>query len=133
MVGSKRPPTIIYGVDFTSAPRAAKPIVVASGSLRDDTFALDGIEGLPTLTAYEQWLRRPGPWVGGFDFPFGLPRAALVELGWPTDWEQLTRSLPPDWAARCCEARSMRTGRSDPPATSIAIDGAMRPRVRTVL
>ncbi len=91
MVGSKRPPTIIYGVDFTSAPCSAKPIVVASGSLRDDTFALDGIEGLPTLTAYEQWLRRPGPWVGGFDFPLGLPRAALVELGWPTDWEQLTR------------------------------------------
>jgi hypothetical protein len=81
----------IHGVDFTSAPRAVKPIVVASGCLRDDVFTLDGIEGLSTLPAYEEWLRRPGPWVGGFDFPFGLPRSALVELAWPTDWEALTR------------------------------------------
>jgi hypothetical protein len=82
---------IIHGIDFTSAPRRTKPIVVASGRLRGDAFLLEEIENLPTLGAYEQWLRRPGTWVGGFDFPFGLPRTALVELGWPLDWVELTR------------------------------------------
>jgi hypothetical protein len=36
-------------------------------------------------------LRRPGPWIAGLDFPFGLPREALEDLGWPTLWPALTR------------------------------------------
>jgi hypothetical protein len=31
-------------------------------------------------------LQQPGPWVGGFDLPFGLPRELVETLGWPTDW-----------------------------------------------
>lgn len=88
-----RPPgtSLIHGVDFTSAPRPAKPIVVATGELHDDVFELLSIDDAQSLADYEAWLRRPGPWVGGFDFPFGLPRAALIDLDWPTDWELLTR------------------------------------------
>lgn len=91
MPKSRPRPTLIHGVDFTSAPRRSKPIVVASGELQDDRFELLSIEILQSLADYEDWLRKPGPWVGGFDFPFGLPRSALIDLDWPTDWEALTR------------------------------------------
>jgi hypothetical protein len=52
---------------------------------------LAAIETLETFAAFESWLHRPGPWVGGFDFPFGLPRIAVRDLGWPTTWPELAR------------------------------------------
>jgi len=81
----------IYGIDFTSAPRAAKPITVAQGRCSAGTFELQRFEDVTNLDAYEAWLRQSGPWVGGFDFPFGLPRAALQDLGWPLSWPALTQ------------------------------------------
>ena len=36
-------------------------------------------------------LREPGPWVGAFDFPFGLPRELVQALGWPRQWLPLMR------------------------------------------
>jgi hypothetical protein len=36
------------------------------------------------LDAFEHWLRAGRTWVGGFDFPFGLPRELVEHLGWPT-------------------------------------------------
>lgn len=88
---SLRAAPVVYGVDFTSAPRRTKPITAAVGRLDGDCFVLDGIDRLESLSAYEDWLRHPGPWIGGFDFPFGLPREALLDLGWPLDWLALTR------------------------------------------
>jgi hypothetical protein len=41
--------------------------------------------------AFEAWLRRPGPWLGAFDLPFGLPRELVQSLGWPLDWAALMR------------------------------------------
>lgn len=84
---------LIHGVDFTSRPRPAKPITVATGRLDGDVFTLEGMESLPDFPAFEAWLGRPGPWVGGFDFPFGLPRAAVEDLGWPRDWPALVRHV----------------------------------------
>ena len=81
----------IHGVDFTSAPRRAKPITIATGRFADGQFELVALHGLGTLAEYETWLAQPGPWVAGFDFPFGLPREALRELGWPASWPQLAR------------------------------------------
>jgi hypothetical protein len=79
----------IYGVDFTSAPRRAKPITAAFGLSHKNTFRLQGIERQETFEAFEAFLARPGPWVGGFDFPFGLARQAVVDLAWPQDWPAL--------------------------------------------
>lgn len=79
----------LYGIDFTSAPRRAKAITVAAGRLEGDRLLLDGLEALPDWPAFEAFLRRPGPWLGGFDFPFGLPREAVRDLGWPDDWAAL--------------------------------------------
>jgi hypothetical protein len=79
----------VYGVDFTSAPRRAKPITVAHGRLQGKALHLEKIEALETFEAFEAFLQRPGPWIGGFDFPFGLPRALVRDLGWPADWRKL--------------------------------------------
>lgn len=81
--------TLILGIDFTSAPRRAKPITVAAGRLKAGTFRLEGIETLADFAAFEALLARPGPWVGGFDFPFGLGRELVAGLGWPLDWHAM--------------------------------------------
>jgi hypothetical protein len=39
-----------------------------------------------SLQNFSECLHTPGPWVGGFDLPFGLPRELVETLGWPTDW-----------------------------------------------
>lgn len=85
------PDCAVLGVDFTSAPGRAKPIVVARGHARARAFALQEIDTLPDWAAFERLLVSPGPWIGGFDFPFGLPRAAVHDLGWPAEWEALVR------------------------------------------
>jgi hypothetical protein len=81
----------IHGVDFTSRPRRAKPITIATGCIRKSVFQLDSIDEISEWASFESWLRRSGPWIAGFDFPFGLPREAVVDLGWPTLWRQLVR------------------------------------------
>ena len=81
----------IYGVDFTCAPRRAKPITVACASLKDSELHLEEVERLETFGEFEALLARPGPWVGGFDFPFSLPRELVRDLGWPTTWPALVR------------------------------------------
>jgi hypothetical protein len=79
----------ILGVDFTSAPRAGKPIVVARGRLAAGAFRLEALARLEGWPAFERLLAARGPWIGGFDFPFGLPREAVRDLGWPLEWEAL--------------------------------------------
>lgn len=94
------PVPLILGIDFTSAPRARKPIVVAAGRLHADRLHVDGIERLTAFADFDRLLLRPGPWIGGFDFPFGLPRELLRQLGWPHSpangegaWAQMVRHL----------------------------------------
>lgn len=48
---------------------------------------MDGFERLESLEQYQTWLLRPLSWLGGFDFPFGLPRTLVESLGWPTRWD----------------------------------------------
>lgn len=79
----------IYGVDFTCAPRRAKPITVAVGVCKQSQLTLEAIERLQSFAEFEAMLARPGPWVGGFDFPFSLPRELVRDLGWPAAWPEL--------------------------------------------
>jgi hypothetical protein len=79
----------IYGVDFTCAPRRVKPITVASGLQKNDCLDIEEIEKLESFEAFEAFLQRPGPWIGGFDFPFSLPRELVRDLGWPAQWQAL--------------------------------------------
>jgi hypothetical protein len=77
---------LLVGCDFSSAPTRRKPIVMALGHERAGRVVLQAIELLPTLQAFEDWLAQPREWVGGFDFPFGLPRQLVEHLGWPLQW-----------------------------------------------
>lgn len=79
----------IVGVDFTSAPRRAKPITVAHGRLAGDLLRIERIESHAGWDSYETWLAQPGPWIGAFDFPFGLSRELVEHLGWPQTWASL--------------------------------------------
>jgi hypothetical protein len=71
----------LAGVDFSCNPSRRKPITVATGELAGATLVLDDVAEITTLAAFETWLRTPGPWLGGFDFPFGLPRAFVDANG----------------------------------------------------
>ena len=79
----------IYGVDFTCAPRRAKPITVAVGLLKKGSLQISAIEKLYSFAEFETFLGRPGPWVGGFDFPFSLPAELARDLAWPAAWTDL--------------------------------------------
>ena len=52
---------------------------------------LDAIRELHTLAAFDDLLREPGEWLGGFDLPFGQPRMLIEHEGWPTDWQRFVR------------------------------------------
>jgi hypothetical protein len=70
----------LVGVDFTCAPSRRKPITVARGTRSGAVLRLDAVQPLASLAAFEALLREPGPWLGAFDFPFGLPRAFVDSL-----------------------------------------------------
>jgi hypothetical protein len=92
-VGSRGP--VVLGVDFTSAPRPRKPLTVAVGRLvgrsRDPAYRVAEIRELGSLAAFDELLREPGEWLGGFDLPFGQPRALIEHEGWPTGWSEFVR------------------------------------------
>ncbi len=77
----------LLGVDFTCAPSRRKPITVARGRRLGAVLKLERLDALPTLADFEALVREAGPWLGAFDFPFGLPRAFVqsLELGDCTD------------------------------------------------
>jgi hypothetical protein len=77
----------IYGLDFTSAPGRRKPLIVLGCKLEDNSLRIENSETLTDFGGFEDFLRRPGPWLCGMDFPFGQPRSLVAALGWPEDWE----------------------------------------------
>jgi hypothetical protein len=79
------------GIDFTSRPTRRKPITVALGVRDGDTLHLERIDAHAAFGGFAAWLQTPGPWVGAFDFPFGLPRELVEALGWPREWLALMR------------------------------------------
>lgn len=84
------PPRIV-GVDFTSAPRRAKAITAAIGALDGDLLSIDTLARLESFAAFDAFLAQPGPWIGAFDFPFGMPRELVHDLGWPGQWPALVQ------------------------------------------
>ena len=74
-------PTRLLGVDFTSAPTRRKPITIARGHWDGGLLRLDGVDACTDMAAFESALSAPGPWLGAFDFPFGLPRAFVDAFG----------------------------------------------------
>ena len=105
---------MLVGCDFSSRPGKIKAIVIARGDIHGDLVRLDAMERLESLDAFAQWLARPGDWLGGFDFPFGLPRELVRVMGWPMAWEAcihhyagLSRSQIRDLFAAFCNSRPL--------------------------
>jgi hypothetical protein len=85
------PATPCIGVDFTSAPTRRKPVVLARGECRGAVLRLNALQAHASFDGLALALAEPGPWVGAFDFPFGLPRELVEALGWPLEWLPLMR------------------------------------------
>jgi hypothetical protein len=84
----------VFGVDFSSAPSAKKPITIAVGLLHLGPlpqFELERVELAPDWQQFEAFLQTPGPWIAGFDLPFGQPRPLIEHYGWPRDWTAFIR------------------------------------------
>lgn len=81
--------TILFGCDFSSAPTRRKPIVVALGAVRDKRVTVSKLLRFSTFEEWTAWMCEEPAWIGGFDFPFGLPRELVVQLGWPLEWHAL--------------------------------------------
>ena len=125
---------LLAGVDFTCSPSARKPVTVALGTLDDERLHLAAIESFASLDGFESWLATPGPWLGAFDFPFGLPRefveanrlgascaeiSASVRARWPT--RMAWRACIDDWGnARPAGSRLLhrRTDLASPVAST---------------
>jgi hypothetical protein len=106
------PAPLLVGCDFSSSPSRRKPIVLALGQLTGAGVVVSRLERLDSLAAFGDWLARPQAWIGGFDFPFGLPRELVEQLGWPVQWRDcithyagLTRAEIRSTFAAFCNAR----------------------------
>lgn len=98
------PPAVLLGVDFTSAPSRRKPITLARGTLDGRRLRLQTVEALSDFEAFEAALAAPGPWLGAFDFPFGLPRVFVDELGLGATAAEVGAALH----ARCLDRMALR-------------------------
>ncbi len=81
----------LLGVDFSSAPTRRKPITLAQGQRQGQVLRLEGLLAFDSLASFGAHLALPEPWLGGFDFPFGLPRELVLSLGWPQNWPDLMK------------------------------------------
>ena len=77
----------IFGIDFTSVPSSKKAITYAQCTLSKKRLSLEGLSCLTSFDEFERFLRQPGYWVAGIDFPFGQPRTLIQNLRWPRTWE----------------------------------------------
>ncbi|MDJ0748163.1 MAG: DUF429 domain-containing protein [Woeseiaceae bacterium] len=79
-------PQTVFGIDFTSAPTARKPITCARAIFDEETFRLVELVRWHDFEEFEAALAAPGPWVAGVDFPFGQARTFIENIGWPRSW-----------------------------------------------
>ncbi len=103
---------LLLGCDFSSRPTRQKSIVIAIGSLSNGRIQLLKIERLDSALVFDRYLQSTPHWLGGFDFPFGLPREAVNNLGWPLAWKacidhyaSLSRAEIRNSFAAFCDAR----------------------------
>lgn len=94
----------LIGIDFTCAPSRRKPLTVARGLLQGRVLRLSRLDALPTLAGFEALLTEPGPWLGAFDFPFGLPREFVDSLQLGCSAAAVSATLH----ARCADRLALR-------------------------
>ena len=78
----------IIGSDFTSDPRPGKPITATWCRTKGKQLIVEKVEPLLNFQSFALLLASKGPWVAGFDFPFGQPQRLINDLAWPKDWKK---------------------------------------------
>ncbi|WPL17538.1 hypothetical protein Thiowin_02563 [Thiorhodovibrio winogradskyi] len=81
----------VYGIDFTSRPRRAKPITCLQCQLKGQRLNAGALACWRDFVSFESFLTQPGPWIAGLDFPFGQSRIFLTNIGWPLTWSGYVR------------------------------------------
>jgi len=76
----------VFGIDFTSAPCARKPLTGVLCRLDGARLGIDALCAFESMDCFRNLLGCEGPWVAGMDFPFGLPRDFVRPLAWPDEW-----------------------------------------------
>ena len=79
-------PQTIFGIDFTSAPTARKPITCVRTAFDGESLRLAELIHWHDFEAFETALGAPGPWAAAIDFPFGQSRRFVENIGWPPSW-----------------------------------------------
>lgn len=83
----------VFGFDFISVPSKKKSITCANCRLMEQVLNVEDFQSLISFQQLEDFLQTSGPWIAGFDFPFGQPKKLIVNLGWPHSWEGYVRLL----------------------------------------
>jgi hypothetical protein len=83
----------ILGIDFTSSPRKAKPVVCAICELKEKRLELKELRRLESLTEFEDFLNTKGEWFCGIDAPFSQPRKITEDLQLPLSWKGYVKAF----------------------------------------
>ncbi len=78
----------IYGLDFTSRPKASKPITCAVCEIENGRLFFHRFQDITDFGGFESFCDLGETWVAGMDFPFGMPRKLIDDLHYPHVWEQ---------------------------------------------
>lgn len=98
----------MLGIDITSSPSPAKPLWVASCVLDGDTLRVGSLQPWNDLDVLRSLLAGQGPWIMGLDFPFGLPRAFVRNVGWGSSWTDIALRATRDRQASLAEIIAFR-------------------------
>ena len=90
-------PALLAGIDFSCNPSRRKPVTVALGHLSGSVLTLTRLDAHDSLDALSAWLVAPRPWLGAFDFPFGLPRRFIEAHALGASCDEVIRTV----RARC--------------------------------
>lgn len=123
----------IFGIDFTSRPTKSKPLAVAICSLqKGGVLLLEEIRQFSQFEELEVFLQQKGPWIAGFDFPFGQPQELIKSLKLSENWTQYVKEIN-KWKPGRFEARvqkfkdKKKTGQKEPLRITDALAGAQSP------
>lgn len=78
----------VYGIDFTSTPSKSKPITCLQCEFIEKELRCYDLVKFKNFEQFETSLAFNGPWIAGIDFPFGLSRRFVENMGWPTNWDE---------------------------------------------
>jgi hypothetical protein len=83
----------LIGIDFTSAPRAAKPMVAAVCRLHGGEVIVEDLLPWADWEGFEHFLQQEASATTALDLPLGLPSKFVAAQAWPTDWSGYVRHV----------------------------------------